>query len=430
MQVSVEKTGDLGRKLVVEVPADSIDGEISGRLNELRQQVRLKGFRPGKVPMNVVRQRYGQQVREEVLQKVMQSSLQEAITEQKLRVAGVSSMRPEDATDGAQDASFRFTAEVEVYPELPAIEVSGLEIERPVVEIGDADVDGMIETLREQRREWSDVARAAGEGDRVRIEFSAEVDGKRMPESGRHKAQPILGSGALFDEFEQQLTGLETGAEHTAELTFPDDFRDDGLAGKTAGVEIHVLAVESSSLPEADDEFAESFGVSGGMEQMRTDVRRNLEREMRQARTNRLKKAVTDGLAERYKDFSLPASAVQQEIGQMKGQLRQQYGEQVDLPDDQLRGGAERRVRLGFLLAEIARQHDLKIDDSRVDAQIEEIAETYENPSQVIELYRSNPQLTDQVRNMVLEEQVVDWVLENAKVEDREMSFKQLMDAS
>lgn len=425
MQVSVEKTGDLGRKLVVEVPADSIDGQISGRLNELRRQVRLKGFRPGKVPMNVVKQRYGQQVRDEVLQQVMQNSLQEAIQQQELRVAGVSSLQPDDEGE----STFTFTAELEVFPELPEIDVSGLAIDRPLVEIEETDVDDMIQTLREQRREWSDAERPAEQGDRVRIEFHAEVDGERVPESGSSKAQPVLGGGAMFEAFEQALIGVESGAEKTVELTFPDDFRDDSLAGKTADVTFKALAVQASDLPEPDDDFARSFGVDGGMEQMRSDVRRNLERELRQARTNRLKKAVTDGLAEEYKDFSLPEAAVQQELGQMKAQLKQQYGEQVDVPDEQLRPGAERRVRLGFLLAEIARQHELKIDDGRVEQQIAEIAETYENPGQVVELYRSNPQLTDQVRNMVLEEQVVDWVLDNAKVSDRSMSFKELMES-
>jgi trigger factor len=425
MQVSVEKTGDLGRKLVVELPSDSIDGQISGRLNELRRSVRLKGFRPGKVPMNVVKQRYGQQVREEVLQQVMQSSLQDAIRQQELRVAGVSSIQPgEDA-----EATFRFTAEVEVFPELPEIEVSGLAIERPVVEIEDTDVDDMIQTLREQRREWKNAERASESGDRVKIEFHAEVDGERIPESGTRQVQPVIGGGALFEGFEEALTGVSVDEEKTVELAFPEDFRDETLAGRTADVTIKVLAIQTSDLPDADDEFAKSFGVDGGMEQMRTDVRRNLERELRQARTNRLKKVVTDGLAEEYKDFALPETAIRQELGQMRAQLKQQYGQDVPVPDEQLRPGAERRVRLGFLLAEIARQHSLDIDDARVEQHINDIADTYENPAQVVELYSSNPQLTDQVRNLVLEEQVVEWVLDNAKVADKSMSFKELMES-
>ncbi|MGB0513830.1 MAG: trigger factor, partial [Wenzhouxiangellaceae bacterium] len=415
------------RRLTVELPSEAIDQKVAGRLNELRGQVRLKGFRPGKVPLNVVRQRYGNQVRAEVLQEAMQNGLRDAVEQEKLRIAGVSSMNPESDGDGE---AFRFTAEVEVYPELPEIEVGDLEIERPAVEIEEQDVDEMIQTLREQRRAWSSAGRAAAEGDRVSIEFSAEVDGERHPESGTRSLRPVLGSDALFDDFEQALTGVEDGVEKDLELAFPEDFGDPGLAGRTAQVSFKVIAIESSSLPEADDEFAESFGIDGGMEQMRVDVRRNLEREMRQARTNKLKKRVTDGLAERYSEFALPEAAVRQEMDQMLAQLRQQYGEKIELPTDQLRPGAERRVRLGFLLAEIARQHDISVDPARVDAQINDIADTYENPGEVVELYRSNPNLRSQIENAVLEEQVVDWVLENAKVSDQEMSFKQLMESA
>lgn len=424
----MEKTGDLGRRLTVELPADPIDEKVSGRLAELRRQVRLKGFRPGKVPLNVVRQRYGAQVREEVLQEAMQNALQEAITDQKLRVAGVSSLNPENNEQSGDDA-FRFVAEVEVFPELPDIEVADMNIDRPVVEISESDVDDMIMTLREQRRSWSDAGRAAADGDRVSLEFHAQADDQRIPESGRHKLQPVLGSGALFDGFEQALAGLEAGDEKTVELDFPEDYSAPELAGKRAEVNIKVDAVEASEMPEADDELAGEFGIEGGMEQMRVDVRKNLEREMRGARTNRLKKAVTDGLAERFADFSLPESAVRQELQQMMAQLRQQYGDQVNVPEDQLRPGAERRVRLGFLLAEIARQHDLEIDPQRVDARIAEIAETYENPAEVVELYRQNQQMIGQIENAVLEEQVIDWVLDSAAVSDREMSFKQLMES-
>ncbi|MGK7295581.1 MAG: trigger factor [Candidatus Wenzhouxiangella sp. M2_3B_020] len=423
----MEKTGDLGRRLTVELPAEQIDQKVSGRLNELRGQVRLKGFRPGKVPLNVVRQRYGAQVRQEVLQEAMQGALQEAISEQELRVAGVSSLDPQDDDDAD---SFRFVAEVEVFPELPEIEVGDVEIERPVVEISEEDVDDMIRTLREQRRSWSEAGRASAEGDRVSIRFHADIGDERVPEEGEHKLQPVIGSGALFDDFDQALTGVEAGDEKTVELTFPEDFGDPQLAGNTGRVSIQVDAVEESEMPEADDAFAAEFGIEGGMEQMREDVRRNLEREMRSARTNQLKKAVTDALAERYADFSLPESAVRQELQQMQAQLRQQYGEQVSLPEDQLRPGAERRVRLGFLLAEIARQHDLDVDPERVDARIREIADTYENPSEVIELYRQNQQMLGQIENAVLEEQVVDWVLDNANVTDRETSFKQLMESA
>lgn len=421
----MEKTGDLGRRLTVELPSEEIDHKVAGRLNELRGQVRIKGFRPGKVPLNVVRQRYGSQVRAEVLQEAMQGALADAVEQQKLRVAGVTRMSPADDAEGE---TVRFTADLEIYPELPEIEVADLAIERPLAEIADSDVDDMIETLRQQRRTWSEAGRAAAQGDRVSIDFSAETDSGRVPESGTRTLRPVLGSGVLFAAFDELLTGLESGAEQTTELEFPADFADPVLAGKSARVSLAVKAVEAPEMPEVNDEFAAAFGVDGGVDQLRVDVRRNLERELRTARSNRLKKAVTDGLAARYAEFALPESAVFQELQQMGAQLRQQYGDKIELPLDQMRPAAERRIRLGFLLAEIARQHDIRIDPDRVQARVAELAETYENPVEIIELYRANSQLLVQIENAVLEEQVVDWVLDHASVVDKTMAFKDLME--
>jgi trigger factor len=423
MQVSVEKTGDLERKMTVQVPSESIDSKVSGRLNELRRQVRLKGFRPGRVPMNIIQQRYGSQVREEILQEVMQSSLQEAIGEQDMRVAGVSRIEPKPA-DG--DGDFEFTAELEVFPEMPQIDVSDLEIERPDVTIADDDVDNMIDTLREQQRSWNAVDREAKDGDRVRIGYVAELDGERVPEAGEHEIAPVIGQMETFPDLEKMLAGAKAGQELEGDLTFPEAYRHDNLAGKTVKATVRVKAVEEPDLPDVDDAFAERFGVEGGVEQLRADVNKNLEREKRQAVTSRVKQAVTDGLAERYGDIRIPPSSVDQEVRSMQEQMQQQTGQQPP-PAEQFREGAEKRVRLGLLLAEIARQHQISIDQDRVQAKIEEMAETYDQPEQVIELYRSEPRLMDQVENMVLEEQVVDWVLENAKVNTKSMSFSELM---
>ncbi len=423
MQVSVEKTGDLERRMTVQVPAENIDSQVSGRLDELRRQVRLKGFRPGRVPMKIIRQRYGDQVREEVLQQVMQSSLQEAIGEQELRVAGVSSLQPTPQSDSGD---FEFTAELEVFPEIPELDVADMQVERPEAEITDADVDDMIETLREQRRTFSEVERAAEDGDRVRLGYVAELDGERVPEQGEHEIAPVLGELAAFKELEDAVRGMSAGEEKEVELTFPANYRHEGLAGKTAQVKLAVKAVDAAELPEVDDAFAEAFGIEGGVDELRDGVRKNLEREMRQAVSNRLRQTVTDGLGERFADMPVPASSVEQEIRELQGQLQQQTGQQPP-PAEKLRGTAEQRVRLGMLLGELARQNGISVDPARVQARIEEIAETYDQPSEVIELYRSEARLMDQVENMVLEDQVIDWVLENAKVENKSMSFKELM---
>lgn len=410
--------------MTVQVPAENIDSKVSGRLNELRRQVRLKGFRPGRVPMNIIRERYGDQVREEVLQQVMQSSLQEAIGEQNMRVAGVSSIQP---TPPAKGGDFEFTAELEVFPELPELDVSDIPVQRPEVEITEQDVDDMIETLREQRTTYSAVDRAAAEGDRVKLGYVAEVDGERVPPQGRHEIAPVVGQMGAFPDLEKALAGVSAGEEKTVEMKFPEGFRDQKLAGRNAKVTLEIEAIEEPQLPEVDDEFAESFGIEGGVEQLRADVRKNLEREMRNAVRSRLKQRVTDALGERFEDLPVPASSVDQEIRHMQSQFQQQSGQQQPPPAEQFRESAERRVRLGLLLAELARQNGIQIDSKRVQSQIEELAETYDQPAEVIELYRSDERLMDQVENMVLEDQVVEWVIEHAQVEDKSMSFRELM---
>jgi trigger factor len=426
MQVSVEKTGDLERRMTVQVPAGDIDAQVSGRLNELRGQVRLKGFRPGKVPMNVIRQRYGKQVREEVLNQVMQSSLESAIGEQKLRVAGVTRLEPSPEPG---EGGFEFTAHLEVFPEVPQIEVADMVIERPQAEITAGDIDDMIETLREQRREWSDAGRAAEDGDRIRIAYVADLDGQRIPETGKHELAPTLGALESFPTLQDALMGASAGDSKSLELTFPDNYRHDALAGKTAKVELEVKMVESSTLPEVDDEFAKVFGIDGGVDKLRADVERNLQRELRAAIGNQVKKAVTEGLLERHGDLPLPDSSIQQEARQMQAQLQQQsQGQGNPPPVEMFREAAERRLRLGLLFGEFARQNEIRIDADRVQSKLEEVAETYENPAQIIEIYRSDERLMDQLENMALEEQVVDAILEKAKVEAKAMTFKEVME--
>ncbi len=427
MQVSVEKTGDLERRMTVQIPADDIDSKVSGRLNELRREVRLKGFRPGKVPLNVIRQRYGKQVREEILNQVMQSSLQSAIGEQDMRVAGVTRLEPSPVSE---NGGFEFVADLEVFPEMPELALGDLEIERPQAQVESSDVDDMIETLRQQRRQWSAAERPAEVGDRVRISYVADVDGQRIPGTGKHELAPTLGSLKEFPELEQALTGVSAGEEKSIELAFPESYRHKDLAGRTAKVELEVKSVESSELPEINDEFAAAFGVEGGVDSLRVDVERNLQRELRAATINRLKQAVTEQLLSRFGDLPLPASSIKQEARQMQAQMQQQAGQQGgDPPPLEAFGeAAERRLRLGLLFGEFARQNKISIDPARVQAKLEEVAETYENPAQIIEIYRSDERLMDQLQNMALEEQVIDAILDQAKVVTKSMSFKEALE--
>ena len=426
MQVSVEKTGDLERRMTVQVPGDSIDSQVSSRLDELRRQVRLKGFRPGKVPLNVVRQRYGKQVREEVIGQVMESSLQQAIGQENLRVAGVSRLQPSSGLEFEGD--FEFVAELEVFPELPEIDVTEFSFERPIAEVIDSDVDDMIDTLREQRREWEPVERAATDGDRVRLSYVADLDGVRIPEQGQHELAPTLGKMKSFPELEAALIGMSADETKSVQLTFPEDYRYQSLAGKTAQVELTLKKVEASDLPEVNDEFAALFGIDGGVDQMRKDVRKNLERELRQGVSSRMKVAVTDKLGERFADIKLPRTSIAQEARQMAQQYAQQSGQEQPPPVEQFMATAEKRLRLGLLMGELARQNEIQIDQERVQQKLEEIADTYEDPSQIIEIYRADARLMDQLENLVLEEQVIDLVLEKAQVTDKSMSFKEALE--
>ena len=432
MQVSVEKTSDLERRMTVQVPSEKIDSKISGRLNELKKQVRLKGFRPGKVPMNVIAQRYGAQVREEILNETMQSSLQEAIGQESLRVAGVTKIEPSAETNATH---FEYVAHLEVFPDVPTLAFSDLEIERPVCEVTEKDVDDMIRTLQEQRGEFSEVDRKASEGDRVRVAYVADVDGERIPQDGQHEIAPILGNLESFPDLEKLLTGAKAGDTLSKKIRFPKNYRTEKLADKKVPVELEIKAVEEARLPEVTDEFAKEFGIEGGVEQLRSDVKTNLEREMRNTVTQRVKDAVTSSLLERFGDLALPQSSIDQEARQMQAQLQQQMtqpGSQPPPPPpvDQFKDGAEKRLRLGLLMGELAKQNSIEIDAEKVQAKLEEFAQTYEKPEEMIKVYRSDAQAMEQIENIVLEEQVLDFVLDHANVTEKPLKFKELMESA
>lgn len=425
MQVSVESTGELGRRLKVEVPAGRIDDQVERRIKEMGRQVKLKGFRPGKVPMHVLQQRFGKQVREDVVNDVLRESFQEAVNQEKLRPAGTPEITAEGRKPGEK---LSYTASFEVYPELEDLRIGDLEIERPDVEVGDTDVDAMIETLQRQRREWEQVERGAADGDLVVIQYYAEADGARHPPEGTERAGTVLGSNSLFADLERSLEGAAKGDEKTVDIQFPSDFRDASLAGKAGQVSFKVVSVSEGRMPEVDEEFVRSFGVqSGNVEDFRAEVKRNLDRELHQAVMERLRVQVVDGLVKLHSDVTIPESLVAEEAENLR---RQQTGgrEGQDAPPAQaFMDKARRRVTAGFLLSEVARQNGIQADSARVRDKIAEIAATYEQPEQVVEAYRSDPRLLESVRNMVLEEQVVEWVVEHAKVSDKPASFDELM---
>ncbi len=429
MQVSVETTEGLGRRMKVQVPSERVDSEVDSRLRDLRGRVRLDGFRPGKVPMKVVQKRYGAQVRGEVLNEVVQSTYTEALDQEGLRPAGAPEIEPVQ-TEAGKDLEYQ--AEFEV---LPGFEVKGIEeiaIERPAVDITDADVDSVLERLRKQQASYSTVERAAAEGDRVTIDFHGTVDGEEFEGNAGEDVPTEIGSGQMPAEFEQELVGVSAGDEKTIEYTFPERFPDAKVAGKAARFEVKVKQVEEPELPALDDEFAKGLGLENGLDELRERVSENLQRERDQAVRAQVKQQAMDGLLERN-EIELPRVLIDREIDQLREQAKQrmqQYGaegEEPDLPASQFEDEARRRVSLGLLVNEIVRANEIELDRERLQQQLQEIAMSYGQPEQVIQAYTQNQQLMENLQVQVMEEQVVDWLAERAQVTDKPMSLDTLM---
>lgn len=428
MQVSVENIGGLERRVTVQIPADEIQQKVDSRLRELCKQAKIKGFRPGRVPMSVVRQRYGKQIRLEVTSEAMQTSLQQAIRDEKLRP--VSAPQVTDTPKGleAGTGDVEFTAVVEVYPDMEKLDLSGLPVEKPEASVTSGDVDEMIQTLREQRRSWNPVERTPRKGDQVVFEYSAQIDGERIPADGSQRLSVVMGASG-FDSLESVLSGLEAGQEASVELEFPESFREPKLAGQKAQVELKAMTVSESELPAIDEDFIRGFGIEdGNLESLRSEVQDNLERELRQAVTSILKVRIIDALVDAMPDLEVPDSIVRQEAASLAARAAAQEGREATAEETPaFMERATRRVRGGLLMGEIARQNAIRIDSTQVRRAIETIAQTYENPTEVIQLYYGNQQLLSQIENQVLEVQVVDWVMANAKVSAAEMKFQDVI---
>ncbi|MGD8498433.1 MAG: trigger factor [Chromatiales bacterium] len=426
MQVSVESTGELERKLTIEVPSERIDGEVEKRLRSMAGQVRISGFRPGKVPFKVVKQRYGKGVYQEVLGDVLQRSFAEAVTQEQLHPAGSPQIEAKAAEPGK---ALEYVATFEIYPEFEVATVDDLEISKPVAEVSDADVDKMLETLRNQRKAWETVDRAAGDGDRLVIDFEGSLDGEPF-EGGKGEGVPVvLGEGRLIADFEGQLAGLTAGESKTMDVNFPEDYPTESLAGKVAQFQVTAQEVAEARLPDLDESFAEAFGVTeGGVEALRREVRANLERELEQAVKNRIKTQVMDGLHARNA-FEVPKALIGEEIARLRQQAMSSMGQQDAgrFPDSLFEQEAQRRVALGLVIAEMVKRHEIKLDADRLNEALQQMASTYEDPQQVVDYYRRNQQAMASLEAIVLEDQVVEWVVEHAKVSEQAMSFDELM---
>ena len=427
MQVSVESTGNLERRMNFSLPAEQLESGISGRLREIARTAKMKGFRPGKIPARVIEQRFGEQVKAEVLGGLVRQTFDSAVREHDLRLAG------NPRIDRAGDGDLEFVATFEVVPDFGDVDVTKLTVVRNTAEVTDADIDQMIENLRLQRRTWNKVERAAKEGDLVAGALWTQFEDFRQPAEGVEQFSAVIGSGQLLPALESALAGLQPGVEGIIDVAFPEGWRQPQLAGKTAQVHVTLAQVSEPVLPEVDAAFIKSFGVrSGQMDKFRDDIRSNLERELKGALMARLRREVGEQLTSTWAHVELPPRLVENEA---RGMLAQQL-------DQVRRGGrdpgqvpanaheaflepARKRVLAGLLVGEVARRHDLRLDPKRVNETLRLIASTYEQPEQVIEMYRNDPQLMQGLQNRVMEEQVIDWIAERAQHTVTPLSFQE-----
>lgn len=430
MQVSVEITQGLERRLTISVPAETVDVEVKNRLRQVSKTQRIDGFRPGKVPASVIQKRYGKSVRQEVAGEIMQRNFVDAIIAEKINPAGRPSFVAKSNEDGKP---LEFEATFEIYPEVELKDLEKIAVERPDVEVNDSDLDEMFKTLQKQHQTWKENKRITKKGDKLTLDFNGRVDGEEF-EGGKAEGFELeLGAGRMIPGFEKEITGMKAGEEKTIKVTFPDDYHAENLKGKEAEFDIVVHKTEGSVLPKVDEEFAKLFGVQeGGVDALRTEVSKNMARELTQAVKGKVKEQVIEGLLAGH-EVGLPSALVAQEVDVLRQQAMQRFQGQMDpknlpeLPSEMFTEQAERRVKIGLLLGEVIKVNELTVDNAKVDELIATAASAYEDPKEVIEYYANNKELMQQMQNVALEEQAVEFLVEKADVSSKKASFKDIM---
>ena len=430
MQVSVETTSGLERRMTVQIPKDKLDQEVQARLKQLAGRAKIQGFRPGKVPMNVIKQRYGGQVEQEVMGELIQSSYVEGLTQQNLRPAGMPHIQPAEST--SESGEVTYTATFEVYPEITVQGLENVKVERPVLEISEQDMDEMLETIRKQRKQWKEADKAAENGDRVVIDFEGFMDGEAF-EGGTAKDYALeLGAKRMIPGFEDQLVGVKAGEERSINVKFPADYHAKNLADKDVEFKVKAHKVEASELPELNDEFAESFGITeGGLDKLREQVKENMEREAKQKIRSQVKQQVLDGILEQN-PVDLPKVLIDGEIEHLMQQQRQAMGlsegnQAQDIDPKLFEDQARRRVALGLILSELIKQNEIKVEPAKLREAIENIAASYERPEEVVKYYYGDKERLSEIENLVLEDEAIDWVVTQASVADKKTTFNELM---
>jgi trigger factor len=425
MQVSVENTSALERRMTIGVPAERIEAEVNKRLQQTARNAKIPGFRPGKVPMSVIRQRYEADARQEALGNVIQASFYEAVTEQKLNPAGAPAVEPKVVEKGKD---LEYIATFEVFPEFDVAGFESIAVERLSAEVADTDLDNMLVILRKQNVRYETVERAAQNEDQLNIDFVGTIDGEAFSGGSATGTQLVLGSGRMIPGFEDGLVGASAGEERVLKLTFPEDYQNLDLAKKEAVFTVTVNTVAEPQLPELNEAFFAQFGIKEtGLDGFRAEVRKNMDRELRQAIKTKIKNQVMDGLVA-GNPIEVPKALLSNEVDRLRVQAVQQFGGNIkpdQLPVELFEEQAKRRVVLGLIVAEVVKQNDLKPDEARVRSMIQEMASAYQEPEQVVSWYYKNDEQLNEVRSVVLEEQVVDTVLQKASVTDKAVSYEE-----
>ena len=426
MQVSLTATGGLERRLEVAIPAAEVDGEVTQRLSKISRTARLKGFRPGKAPIAVIRQQYGEQVHGEVISDFMRSSFSEAVARERLNPAGGPRIEPISVSPGED---VKFAAVFEVLPEVKLKPLTDLVVDKPVASVADADLDAMLDTLRKQRPVFNDVSRGAATNDRVTVDFTGTIDGAEFDGGSGNDVAIVIGSGRVMKEFEDALLGTRPGDAREFQATFAADHTNPKLAGKQATFNVKIGKVEEQLPAPLDEAFAKSFGIGdGSLDSLRSEVRANMERELNEAIRQKMRAQILEGLYAQN-PLELPRQLVDEQIQELQAEMLRRAGvrDAKQLPPrEPFEQPARRRVALGLLMSELVRNAALKVNRETVQQKINELASSYSNPEEVRRAYLQNPEMMRQIESQALEQQAIDWVLGQARVNENPSSFSEI----